>query len=661
MILDELIVENFGVFGGKHSIQLAPKSKKRRIVVVGGLNGRGKTTILDAVQIALYGNRSRPSKRGGLGYETYLERAWFREALPDQPFSVELAFSIQGSATATQYRIRRSWRRAGRSLKETVDVSRDGAHDRALTATWAEHIEELLPLEISSLFFFDGEKIEALADPAQASSVVAAAIDSLLGLGLIERLQRDLLVITKRKQDESLLGSEVPDLKELGSTVELASTKAVAASEAVEFHINTLYLLTSSLASLEEEARREGGDLFERRGELEQQKSDADAEVSGSEISLRELAGGALPLSQCRNLLARLISEHRELDQFDPRALSALLEERDDLVLEFLETQLDGEKLKAAHEFLAQDRSGRRVRHAGSAFLTSRTVTRAAQAALEQISEARTSISEILVKRDEAEELTSALRTQLAGVPTGESIGRLLERRDRLRNEIEDAERGLRLLEEAQTSAQIDLLKAETAYERSRQAAALEQLRGKDAGRIIQHASKVRDTLDRLKAEVRLRSITKIEEQVLECYQRLLGKENLVAGLKFDAETCTPTLTTGSGEELHIEGLSAGERQLFAVALLWGLALVSGRSLPTIVDTPLGRLDSVHRRTLVDEYFPRAAQQVILLSTDKEIDSELAERLEPATGRWYRLEYSEDLRSTQILPGYFFEGAQYGA
>ena len=660
MILDELIVENFGVFGGRHSIQLAPKSKKRRIVVVGGLNGRGKTTILDAVQIALYGNRSRPSKRGTLGYETYLERAWFREALPDQPYSVELAFSIQESGTATQYRVRRSWRRAGRSLKETIDVSRDGVHDRALTATWPDHIEELLPLEISSLFFFDGEKIEALADPTQASSVVAAAIDSLLGLGLIERLQRDLTVIGKRKQDEFLSGAEVQDLTQLASAVELASAKALAAAEAVEFHTNALDLLTSSLASLEEEARREGGDLFERRAELEQQKIDADTEVRVSEVSLRELAGGALPLSLCQELLGRLVKERGEPDQIESGLLQALLETRDGQVLSFLENLLPEVELAAADEFLTQDRIGRTVSLGASNFLPSRTVLRAAHSALEQISEARESMIEILANRDQGEELGSALGKQLAGVPTGETIGRLLERRDRVRNDIEAAKRALTLLEEAETTARTELTKHETAYERSRQSAALEQLRGKDAGRIIEHASKVRDTLDRLKAEVRQRSIKKIELQVLQCYRKLLGKENLVAGLKFDLETCTPTLTTKGGEELHIEGLSAGERQLFAVALLWGLALVSGRALPTIVDTPLGRLDSVHRRTLVDRYFPHAAQQVILLSTDKEIDRELAECLEPATGRWYRLEYSEELRSTEILPGYFFEGAQYG-
>jgi DNA sulfur modification protein DndD len=54
---------------------------------------------------------------------------------------------------------------------------------------------------------------------------------------------------------------------------------------------------------------------------------------------------------------------------------------------------------------------------------------------------------------------------------------------------------------------------------------------------------------------------------------------------------------------------------------LRGLAKASGRPLPTIIDTPLGRLDSTRRRHLLERYFPVASHQVILLSTDEEIDA----------------------------------------
>jgi DNA sulfur modification protein DndD len=89
--------------------------------------------------------------------------------------------------------------------------------------------------------------------------------------------------------------------------------------------------------------------------------------------------------------------------------------------------------------------------------------------------------------------------------------------------------------------------------------------------------------------------------------------------------------------------------------MLWGLARASGRTVPTIIDTPLGRLDSSHRGHLVQRYFPVASHQVILLSTDEEIDECHLERLKPYLSRSYRLEYDNSLRSTIPKEGYFWK------
>ena len=158
-----------------------------------------------------------------------------------------------------------------------------------------------------------------------------------------------------------------------------------------------------------------------------------------------------------------------------------------------------------------------------------------------------------------------------------------------------------------------------------------------DAARVVEHAARVRDTLDSLRARVVDRHAATIEAAILDSLNRLLHKERLVTDLRLDRATFGVNLYDADGINLPAERLSAGERQLLAVAILWGLARVSGRRLPTVIDTPLGRLDSEHRRRLVDRYFPYASQQVILLSTDEELDEELLERLAPHVGRTYLL------------------------
>jgi len=142
---------------------------------------------------------------------------------------------------------------------------------------------------------------------------------------------------------------------------------------------------------------------------------------------------------------------------------------------------------------------------------------------------------------------------------------------------------------------------------------------------------------------------------VLESYQQLLRKKTLVAALCIDPDSYDIVLYGKNGQEVEPSRLSAGERQLLGVALLWGLAKASGRPLPTAIDTPLGRLDTAHRSNLVERYFPFASHQVILLSTDEEIYGEYLRKLSPWIGRSYQLEYDDSTGSTKIEPGYFEE------
>ena len=147
----------------------------------------------------------------------------------------------------------------------------------------------------------------------------------------------------------------------------------------------------------------------------------------------------------------------------------------------------------------------------------------------------------------------------------------------------------------------------------------------------------------------------RIEAAVLASLGDLLHKESLVSDLRIDSETFELQLFDQRGEPLPSSLLSAGERQVLALSLLWGFARVSGRRLPTVIDTPLGRLDSSHRRLIVERYFPNASHQVLLLSTDEEVDEQLHEIVGPSIGISYRLEHHEDGSWTQAVPGYFWE------
>ena len=72
-------------------------------------------------------------------------------------------------------------------------------------------------------------------------------------------------------------------------------------------------------------------------------------------------------------------------------------------------------------------------------------------------------------------------------------------------------------------------------------------------------------------------------------------------------------------EEIDIMSRSEGEKQLISLGMIWALTKVSGSKMPFVIDTPLARLDSIHRKNVVEHYFTRLSDQVIILSTDTEI------------------------------------------
>jgi DNA sulfur modification protein DndD len=142
---------------------------------------------------------------------------------------------------------------------------------------------------------------------------------------------------------------------------------------------------------------------------------------------------------------------------------------------------------------------------------------------------------------------------------------------------------------------------------------------------------------------------------VTESFRFLLRKQTLVEQILIDPATFAIELRGADGLSLAKQRLSEGEKQIFAISVLWGLARASARSLPTIIDTPMARLDARHRQHLVERYFPNASHQVIVLSTDTEVDRQYYAALSPHVARAYHLNYHEAERATVAEEGYFWK------
>jgi DNA sulfur modification protein DndD len=179
------------------------------------------------------------------------------------------------------------------------------------------------------------------------------------------------------------------------------------------------------------------------------------------------------------------------------------------------------------------------------------------------------------------------------------------------------------------------------------------QIAQEEALRMVRLAQRTQETMRAFLTRATAHKIDRLSELVSDSFRFLLTKQTLVRQVQIHPETFRIDLLDDKGATLPKSRLSEGEKQIFAIALLWGLARAAPRQLPAIIDTPMARLDSEHRKHLIERYFPNASHQVIILSTDTEIERADFEYLRPRMARSYFLRYDEQERRTVPESGYF--------
>jgi DNA sulfur modification protein DndD len=657
MILDELVLHNVGTFAGRHVITLTPPSERKPVVLIGGLNGSGKTTILDAIHLVLYGSLAQVSGRRSGSYDSFLRNLINHQAPAREGAAVELTFHARREGAEHNYRLRRWWRNTGAAVREDLTVSVDGRHDEALTSTWSDQVETFVPRGIAGLFFFDGEQIEALADMDKSREVLGSALAALLGLDLVDRLSTDLSVLRRRQR-----GEQVPD--ELRALVDERQRAYTAARQAEETASGTI----AALRNVVEQAEKLRFELTERYrsvgGELAGQRDTAEAAamthcemLNRVENELREELAAVAPLLQLTAMLDGLAKQAAlEAAAMRHRVVADVVAARDKAVIRKLrESQVSSDTLTAVDAYLTADRD----QHHKAASVPVITGLQDASAIDflrdSSLPGAARRIRVLLDRQAESRSELDQAERVLVAMPDPELLAPLRQELDAASAEAIRSGAALAHAEEQLAAARQESSRAHVAREAALDKAAHASLAADDSLRMLEHVDRVQATLGRLRTAAAERYLDRISQLVLEALGHLLRKEQLVTGITIDAETYAVELTGLNGRRLSSKELSAGERQLLAVALLWGLARATGKPLPVVIDTPLGRLDGSHREHLLDRYFPAASHQVILLSTDTEIDEAAYDRLARHVGRAYRLEFDPRTNATVVESGYFWE------
>ena len=641
------------------SIDLSATTPEKPIVLVWGRNGMGKTSFLNSMKLLFVGtedDRLRsvgfpPRKLQPKAYVLGDEGGWSgvinrRARHRAQTTGVPVTAHVTATWEMPDGRMvnaTRSWTATGTGYQEGLVVA-DG-ESRLTGPAAAERLEEFMPREFVGFFFFDGEDIKSLAE---ADGIYQTEFDRLLRITFVDSLAgevRRLATDRGRGMLTQQLRDEIQEAEE--RLLRLKNGREIAQQE--------LDRLNSLLAVDEADLRRQsikrenlsGGASEAQREALERRQADLRADLARAENEIIERAPADAPMLANLELLRaaekalrqRLKSLGGNVHDIPARIVESLPHWLDEIelpsdlgergrVVAFLAERMAGliavpgtggpfDSLDTLHAQRMLD-DVMRWTTAGS------DLRRSQVASLAQVRRIRRELAELaeeMMQLEVGSQTTlERYREAAAAVATLESrVAEYNQAIGRYRTQLDEAD-------QREGEARQLLVRLRSREE--------EELRTQEEARyILRISAALVDLREGLRSALRSR----LEDRINGRFHSLLHNNEVVDRVEID-ESYTLTFYGRLGDRIGRSSLSSGLKQLAATALLWALKDTSGVTMPVAVDRPLGRIDRANQGRMLRDYYPRVAEQVIVLPTDAEIDEEKYRTLLPHVAAEYLIE-----------------------
>ncbi len=664
MIIHRLELFNFAVYGDQE-FDLTPHPSEgfnRPIVLIRGKNGTGKTTIIEAIRLCLHGSLALGERVSRSAYEDHLaKRVHVTPGSDDDPSltRVRLSFDYVSEGRKRRYEVAREWRVVRGRLRERVQIREDGeALDELETRDQKDSfLRDLVPAGLADVFFFDGERLYTLAENGAGDELLAGTLKRLFGLHLVERLQDDLDIYLSRQRSDGHQGILQDQLYDLSEGMATLQSKRDGLRADLRAEEEAMDQLRRRIGRLEQRIANEGGWFAERLEDLKLKRERLEARIEMQRRRAQELASGLMPFAvapeMCRRVAERLRLEaayerrraaRRVLDDQIARISDDLTSSsfwdgtgvRDESVRRSILTRL----ISALERAIP-------LPDVGEDDVILHVSERERQTLLNWIEQSMTQVPQAFCQTigvlDDLEQEMERVDEAMQMVPADETLEPLMEELLRCNQRVGVLRKTIENLKEAMESVSFQL--EQMGYQRERLRERIVERERKN--RRIRLAGRTQLALTEYARVLRREKVRLLEKQMVSCFNKLCRKRGLVEAVEIDSETFTMTLYR-QGRSFDYEQLSAGERQLLAMATMWALREVSGVPMPVVIDTPLGRLDGDHRLSVAQHYFPQAGHQAILLATEVEVDDQMLAWLAPAISRAYYLAYDATRGETVV-------------
>jgi len=672
MFIKEIELNNFRIYKGVNRISLLPKDEKN-IVIVSGQNGFGKTTFLMSLVWCLYGKnmeqvdaiyKKEIDDKGN--YTKYIADSMNRKAFDDgeTEFSVSISFSgVNVQNVLCDVIIKRSYNIiTGSSDKIEVLISgqpQELIENLSQDNQKGEEIfirDFILPIAIAKFFFFDAEKITSLAEINQKDQrrQLSKAYSEVLGIQKYEILKDNLedkldeyRKKSAKKEDKQKLNQLEADIKNADIDIENCETKIKELKEKINQQKHESEEISLKLVKAGDKMSLEELKILQNEKiELEQKKNLLQEQLKGTfDFIPFALAGETLANVAEQIESEKLLSEQRykqddvkdkitQIRQDIESAKQFLKFVPDVQTVDFYNNQIDNlvrkyfysdvqeidENLKILHDF-----SSNQVNEINQLIASIKNNFKY------QFENLNNDYSYI---KNQLDSINRKIRDAEKNAQDGH-ISDLRDKKEILDKSISEKEQEIGSLNQ-----RIDDLKEVLKKHRQDQTSIRKQIDDS-----TQYSAKEQKTKQLIKTlEV---FITKFKEQkkeslqikMLDSLSRLLHKKDFVSRVDVDiltSEDIDIVLYGNTDKEIDKNGLSMGERQLYASALLSSLVSESEIDFPVFIDSPMQKFDKQHAENIIKHFYPSVSKQVVIYPLlYKELTEEEYELLQPNVCRTY--------------------------
>lgn len=662
-----LTIHNFKRFSGNHVI---PLDGDGQVNVIAAQNGIGKTTILDAINIAFHGKRAFRERYPGRKFAEWLHNAYSVDAedsdYPEISFAIDIDDPQLGGVRIQRIYWLLSENDGGFNEELTIYSGGKplelevGENKIEFSEAW---IEAFFSRPIARRFFVDGERLSEF-DTINIDKEMIESIDDLLDIGLLKKLNLHLIAIERDTVRKLVPQNEINTLDNLylvldeyeGEVNELESQILEKRSEQtqVESRISELNQL------FENESVEEEGEV----ANLRIQFAITQSELTNMRKEVLELMTDALPF------LVAGIPENLDIWQFEGvhEALESEKLNSENLkfiysVLQTVEPPIDDEIKnqirKHAVEISESDISSEI--DSPLAYLGQRGFSDFQLAYSEHnLSDARDDATYIIDKAKMKLDAFKKTSKELRQATQGLSIQALAKE--------------LRANGMALGGLQAELKHKESELENKRLSISevkkqIIRLEGRsNSDSLLNRKKKLLIMLKSLAQEYsvshRANLAIPLQAAFEEGFKLLSRKSDRIQSISISPDNYQTEIQMRQFNGNWLErDLSATEKQHVGLSLLYALRKVGNKPFPVVIDTPTSRMDSQHKAWSVTKFYPALSHQVIVLATSDDLSEGLYDELKAsgAIGRELviteRTENSVEVKET-LLSEFFGNGGE---